>query len=317
MSSCGCGIPALKAAGVTEFSFSEARVGDGKYRVANRTGTYEFDDKHGFSICRPSERPQWFTVSWPAEGDRPACALRTFPNVSDKTDGKWAVVWEPGTDVLWWVDDSEVGKMTLTDPARVIVDREGRTNNFSRDFGLPEEVKTEFRRLGFVIGRDKTPGVGKVAENNTGGNSGEQTIVSAEFGWWCIEGTVTDADGKPLANVPVRVSTNQEVMTEKTDAKGAYRVNVSLPLQLLAHSRAVTVKPVLEGFTERDMAKSGKFNVLLRAGEEPQRVRLADDKDFQPGPIPRFAERDLLPSQHGAFPGKPGRADFVMLKTAK
>ena len=64
------------------------------------------------------------------------------------------------------------------------------------------------------------------------------------------------------------------------------------------------------------MAKSGKFNVLLRAGEEPQRVRLADDKDFQPGPIPRLAVRDLLPSQPGAFPGKPGRADFVMLKAA-
>ncbi len=244
-------------------------------------------------------------------------ALRTFPNVSDKTDGRWAVVWEPGTDVLWWVDDSEVGKMTLTDPAHVIVDREGRTNNFSRDFGLPEEMKTEFRRLGFVIGRDKTPDLGKVAGNNTGDNSGEQTIVSAEFGGWCIEGTVTDADGKPLANAPVRVSTNQEVKTEKTDAKGAYRVNFSLPLQLLAHSRAVTVKPVLEGFTERDTAKSGEFNVLLRSGEQPQRVRLAGDKDFQPGPIPRFAENDLLPSQPGVSPGKPGRVDFVMLKTAK
>ena len=237
--------------------------------------------------------------------------------MSDKTDGKWAVVWEPGTDVLWWVDDSEVGKMTLTDPTHVIVNREGRTNNFSRDFGLPEEVKTEFRRLGFVIGRDKSPGLGKVAGNNTGGNSGEETIVSAEFGWWCIEGTVTDADGKPLANVPVRVSTNQEVKTEKTDAKGEYRAYFSLPLQLLAHSRAVTVKPVLEGFTERDMAKAGAFNVLLRAGEQPQRVRLADDKDFQPGPIPRFAERDLLPSQQVASPGKPGRADFVMHKAAE
>ena len=93
-------VDALKASGVTEFSFSEARLGDGKYRVANRTGIYEFDDKHGFSICRPSKRPQWFTVSWPADGDRPACSLRTFPNVSEETDGKWAVVWAPGTDVL-------------------------------------------------------------------------------------------------------------------------------------------------------------------------------------------------------------------------
>ncbi len=46
----------------------------------------------------------------------------------EENRGKWAVVWELGTDVLWWVDDSDVGKMTLTDPARVIVDREGRVN---------------------------------------------------------------------------------------------------------------------------------------------------------------------------------------------
>ena len=39
------------------------------------------------------------------------------------------------------------------------------------------------------------------------------------------------------------------------------------------------------------MANAGEFNALLRAGEEPQRVRIADDKDFQPGPIPRFAEK--------------------------
>jgi hypothetical protein len=134
---------------------------------------------------------------------------------------------------------------------------------------------------------------------------------------WSVNGTVTDADGKPLADVPVRVSTNQVLKTNKTDAKGEYYVAFSLPLQLLAHWRAVTVEPVLEGFTERDMAKSGEFNVLLRAGEVPQRVRLADDLDFQPGPIPRFAERDLLPSQRGASPGKPGRADFVLLKAGE
>ena len=212
---------ALKAVGVVEFSFGEAQVGDGKYRVANRTGNYEFDGEHHFSICRPSELPPWFTVSWPAEGERPRCWLRTYPNVSEQARGKWAVVWEPGTDVLWWVDDTDVCKMTLTDPARVIVDREGRTNNFSRDFGLPEEVKTEFRRLGFEIGRDKTPGL----ETAIGGNTGGQSIVSAEFGAWSIEGTVTDADGKPLANVPVRVSTDRELKTEKTDEKGNYRAD--------------------------------------------------------------------------------------------
>ena len=169
-------VEALKAAGVTALSFAEARVGDGKYRVANLTANYDFDGKHHFSICRPSERPQWFTVGWPAEGERPACALRTFPNVSEQTQGKWAVVWEPGTDVLWWVDDSDVGKMTLTDPARVIVDREGRRNNFSRDFALPDGVVTEFRRLGFEVGRKQVEGERPVI----GGNTGGREILSAE-----------------------------------------------------------------------------------------------------------------------------------------
>ena len=49
-------------------------------------------------------------------------------------------------------------------------------------------------------------------------------------------------------------------------------------------------------------------------GEEPQRVRIANDAKFEPGPIPRFAERDIIPSQSGVSPGNPGRADFVMLK---
>ncbi len=167
-------VEALKAAGVTEFSFSEARVGDGKYRVANRQASYEFDGKHRFSICRPREYPQFFTVSWPAEGERPACWLRTYPNVSEQTQGKWAVVWEPGTDVLWWVDDTDVGKMTLTDPAHVIVDREGRMNTFSRDFGLPNGVMTEFRRLGFAVGR-----IGQTGPD-IGGPTGRQEILSAE-----------------------------------------------------------------------------------------------------------------------------------------
>ena len=169
-------LDALQSAGVAEIAFSEARMGDGIYRVANRTGSYDFDGRHKFSICRPFEHKQFFTVVWPAANGQPAKRLRMFPNVSEERRGKWAVVWEPGSDVLWWVDDSDVGKMTLTDPARVIVDREGRTNNFSRDFGLPEEVKTEFRRLGFVIGRAKTPGL----ETEIGGNTGGQEILAAE-----------------------------------------------------------------------------------------------------------------------------------------
>ncbi len=60
-------VEALKASGVTHFSFAEACVGDGKYRVANRTGSYKFDDELRFCICQPPERKQWFTVIWPAK----------------------------------------------------------------------------------------------------------------------------------------------------------------------------------------------------------------------------------------------------------
>ena len=74
-------VEALKAAGVTDFSFSQAQLGDGKYRVANRTGSYEFDEKHKFSICQPL------------------------------------------------------------------------ANSIAAAFALPNEVETEFLRLGFVIGR--------------------------------------------------------------------------------------------------------------------------------------------------------------------
>jgi hypothetical protein len=85
-------VEALKAAGVTEFSFAEARVGDGKYRVANLQANYKLNGKHHFSMCRPSEYPQFLTVSWPAEGERPACWLRTYPDVSKQTESggvKW------------------------------------------------------------------------------------------------------------------------------------------------------------------------------------------------------------------------------------
>jgi hypothetical protein len=41
----------------------------------------------------------------------------------------------------------------------VLVDREGRENNFSRDFGLTDEVKEQFRKLWFRYrtGQDAGP----------------------------------------------------------------------------------------------------------------------------------------------------------------
>jgi tRNA A-37 threonylcarbamoyl transferase component Bud32 len=146
----------LKAAGVVEFSFQDGRVGDGRFRVANRTGKYDLGGGRDLYLCRPTERKQWFTVLWPAVDGKPRQQWSIYPKVGPATRGRWAVVWEPGAEMLWWVDDVDVGRMRLTNPGEVLVTRESRTADFSRDFGLPEEVKAEFRRLGFNTGSGST-----------------------------------------------------------------------------------------------------------------------------------------------------------------
>jgi len=90
----------LRAAGVTEITLSEGRMGDGRYRIANRTGNYQFDATHKFSISMPSGQQQWFTVIWPAKDGRPARRLRFYPKLSAEGRTPWGVAWEPGTNVL-------------------------------------------------------------------------------------------------------------------------------------------------------------------------------------------------------------------------
>lgn len=145
-------VETLKAAGVVEFSFQDGRVGDGRFRVANHTGKYDLGGGRDLYLCRPGERSQWFSVLWPAVDGKPRQQWSIYPKVGPATRGRWAVVWEPGAEMLWWVDDVDVGRMRLTNPGEVLVTRESRTADFSRDFGLPEEVKAEFRRLGFNTG---------------------------------------------------------------------------------------------------------------------------------------------------------------------
>src|SRR6185369_9055869 len=123
----------------------------------------------------------------------------------------------------------------------------------------------------------------------------------------------TDAEGKPLANVPVSVRTEYrptvDLASANTDAQGRYRVAFRLDLETLARFRGVTVWPRLAGFTERELARGGEFHALLFASEQPQRtphVIRGLDEDFKPGPIPRFGEHDLVAAE-------PRRADFVML----
>ncbi len=78
-------VEALKASGVTHFSFAEACVGDGKYRVANRTGSYKFDDELRF-LHLPAAGAEAVVPGHMARERRPASevALSCFRNASDK-----------------------------------------------------------------------------------------------------------------------------------------------------------------------------------------------------------------------------------------
>ena len=157
-----------------EFGYKDGRMGDGKVHIANFQANYAFDDNHRFSICRPSSWPQFFTIGWPTKDGRSARRLRFYPEMSEQTRGKWAVAWEPGTDVLWWVDEAHVGKMTLTDPDRLVVEREGRMDRFSTGFGFPEAVQIEFRRLGLVVGQ-----IGQIG-GDADGNPSSREVLTAE-----------------------------------------------------------------------------------------------------------------------------------------
>lgn len=164
-------------------------MGDGRYRIANRTGNYQFDATHKFSICMPRGRQQWFTVIWPAKDGRPARRLRFYPELSAEGHTPWAVAWEPGANVLWWVDAGFVGHMTLTDPERVVVTREGRMTASPLGLKLPEEVRTQFRRLGIVVGQ-----IGQTGPDATAPASAQETLVAE----------VLKADGTAVDHPQVR-----------------------------------------------------------------------------------------------------------------
>jgi hypothetical protein len=278
----------LNAAGA-EFSYRDGRMGDGNLRVASLQASYrEFDSGRTFSMCRPGGHPHWFTIGWPAKGERPRSQLRFYPQMGE--GGKWVVAWELGKDVIWWIDDSDVGKLQITDPAAVLVTREGRTNNFSRNFALPDAVIDEFRRLGFVVGREQVEGRPII-----GGNTGSQEVLAAELrDSWTVKGTVTDADGTPLADVPVLASYEFGAATPMvmTDAKGRYSLRIRSDLNSLEKPRTVVVTPMLPGFVDRTRGLAGKFSALIRADES-----LSDS-------APQYPHLVL---------GKTVVADFVML----
>lgn len=75
-------VQALKSAGTVEFSFEDGRIGDGRFRIANRTGRYDLGGGCDLYLCRPDERSHWFTVRWPALDGQPRQQWSVYPKVS-------------------------------------------------------------------------------------------------------------------------------------------------------------------------------------------------------------------------------------------
>jgi hypothetical protein len=143
----------LRKARVERISLQEGMPGDGKFRVANSTGRYKMDDKRSFSLCKLSGGPGYFTVHWrEKDGARTTQWVRIHPVEPDGVRGTWAVAWEPGTDVLWWMDDADIGRMTLTDPKQVVVERSARVGERPPGFVPPDGVRELFEHLGFHKG---------------------------------------------------------------------------------------------------------------------------------------------------------------------
>ena len=140
----------MRKAGAFHVSLSEARAGDGKYRVANRTGNYQTGSAFKFSICKLSSAPGFFTVGWPAKDGQPARRLRIHPVEPADSRGTWAVAWMPGTEELWWIDAADIGRMTLTDPQHVVVERSARVGARPPGFSPPDDISELFASLGLI-----------------------------------------------------------------------------------------------------------------------------------------------------------------------
>lgn len=283
----------------------------GPVRSANHSGSYSLKEGRRLIICRPTVVKPWLAVVWEATDQWPESRIRIYPRVSEQNYRNWAVVWEPDADELWFVDDTAVTHVDITNPAEVLTTRQDFDKPAVLIFKFPEKVRQEFQRLGFEIPRSK-----QSTDNHV--TDGQAMLAGESLKMWTVEGTVTGQDGKPMKNVPIRMRTAYhptiDVVTTKTDAEGNYRVNFRLDLRTIA--RCVFVEPVLDGFTDRDGKESGLFDALLHPGEKPHSVKvrrypplwitgsIAGENEV--GPIRRFSKRDLIP-------GQPARADFVML----
>ena len=315
-------VPATAKPATDEESAEEATFEDateklegsrrGPVRSANRSGVFTLTKGRKLYVCRPTVVDPWLAVVWEKKEPWPESRIRIYPKVSEQNRRNRAVVWEPTADELWFVNDTAVTHVDITNPAEVQTTRHDFDKPTVLIFKFPDHVRAEFQRLGFEIPRAKEPTDGHITD-------GQEMLTGETMKTWTIEGTVTGADGKPMTDVPIRLRTAYhptiDVVTTKTDGNGSYRVNFRLDLRTVAEYRGVFVEPVLDGFTERDAENAGPFEALLHPGEKPQRVKvrryppmwitgsIAGENEV--GPMQRFSKRDLLL-------GKTARADFAM-----
>lgn len=318
-------VPAARPAATTTSAAAQPAAADkpttrrpdasrkGPVRSANHSGNYPLKDGRRLVVCRPPVVKPWLAVVWEATDPWPESRIRIYPQVSEQNYRNWAVVWEPDADELWFVDDTAVTHVDITNPAEVLTTRQDCDKPAVLIFRLPAQVREEFQRLGFKIPRSKQSPDNHVTD-------GQNMLTGESLKTWTVAGTVTDRDGQPMADVPIRLRTAYhptiDVVTTKTDAAGNYRVNFRLDLRTIARYRGIQVEPALDGFTERDAEQSGLFDALLYQGEKPHSVKV---RRYPPmwitgvrvgentvGPIRRFSKRDLIL-------GQSARAHFVML----
>lgn len=283
----------------------------GPVRSANGSGRYSLNKDRTLVMCRPTSNPPWLSVSWPASTSWPKSRLRIEPKLRVENYRNWVAVWEPDADDIWFVDDHDLTRVNISNPAEALVTRQGHKANAVLEFNIPDIVRTEFARLGFQIGSYKS------SINVTDGQEMLTAEILKEFQ---IGGTVTGPNGQLMADVPIHVRTalspTVDIATTKTDKNGKYKAKFRLDLRTVARYRGILVQPVLDGFTEREFETSGMFEALLRPDEQPQRVVIRNYPPMwltgvragenETGPIRRFSDRDLIIGQSAV-------ADFTML----
>ncbi|MDA0807649.1 MAG: DUF1549 domain-containing protein [Planctomycetota bacterium] len=172
----------------------------GPVRSANRSGVFSLTKGRKLYVCRPTVVNPWLAVLWEKKAPWPESRIRIYPKVSEQNRRNWAVVWEPTADELWFVDDTAVTHVDITNPAEVLTTQQDFDKPAVLIFKFPDHVRAEFQRLGFEIPRSKQSEDNHVTD-------GQVMLTGETMKTWTIEGTVTGADGKPMVDVPIRLRT--------------------------------------------------------------------------------------------------------------